>query len=84
MIRARNREEAYRKAVRIGSEGHPIKTKGGEWRFAGISTLLPVYERLEDGAEILWADRGPLSVKSIKKLVRSKRQLPAFDDTKQV
>lgn len=80
LIRARNREEAYRKAVRLGRDGHPSKTKGGQWRFAGISMLLPVYEDIEDGAEILWVDRGRMPVRSIKRLVKSKRELPVFDD----
>jgi hypothetical protein len=66
--------------MRLGKAGHPSKTKGGEWRFAGISMLLPIYEDIEDGAEILWDDRGRMPVRQIKKLVRSKRQLPVFDD----
>ena len=80
MIRARSRDEAFRKATRLGQAGHPSQTKDGEWRFAGISLLLPVYEDIEDGAEILWVDRGQMSVSSIKKLVRSKRELSVFDD----
>jgi uncharacterized protein DUF4288 len=53
LIRAKNREQAYRKALAYGRLGHPSKTEGGEWRFAGISTLLPAYEDIKDGAEIL-------------------------------
>src|SRR5258707_13220496 len=62
LVRANNREEAYRKALKLGRAGHPSKTKGGEWRFAGISMLLPVCEKIEDGAEVLWDDRGVLTV----------------------
>ena len=80
MLRAKSREEAYRKAIRLGRVGHPSKTRGGEWRFAGISMLLPVYDKIEDGVEILWTVRGRLPVKSIKKLVKTKSQLPVFDD----
>src|SRR5262245_35681180 len=58
LIRARSRDEAYRKAMSLGRAGHPSKSNGGEWRFAGISMLLPVYEDMEDGVEILWVDRG--------------------------
>jgi hypothetical protein len=79
LIRASSREDAYRKAIRLGRVGHPSKTKGGEWRFAGISMLLPVYENMEDGVEILWDDRGRMPMRRIKKLVRKKR-LPVFDD----
>ena len=80
LLRARNREEAYRKAMKLGRAGYPSKTRDGEWRFAGISMLLPVHEEIEDGAEILWKDRGRLSVKKIKSLTKSKRQLPVFKD----
>ncbi len=82
LIRAKNRQEAYHKAMKLGRAGHPSKTKGGEWRFAGISMLLPVYEDIEDGAEILWVDRGLLAVSKIKKLAKTKRQLPVFNDKK--
>ena len=34
----------------------------------------------EDGAEILWTDRGRMSAKRIKKLVKNKRQLAIFND----
>ena len=80
LIRAKSREEAYRKAMKLGRVGRPSKTRGGEWCFAGISMLLPVYEGIEDGVEILWTDRGRLPVKRIKSLVKTKNQLPVFDD----
>ena len=65
----------------MGRRGHPSRTQAGEWRFAGISRLLPIYDDLEDGAEIFWDDRGFISVSKIKKLVKSKRQLSVFDDS---
>ena len=80
LIRATTRDEAYKKAVRLCHSGHPSKTDGGEWRFAGISLLLPVYEKIEDGVEILWTDRGLMSGDRIEKLVKTKAQLPVFDD----
>ena len=80
LIRARNRDEAFRKAIRLGRDEFPSRTNGGEWRFVGISMLLPIYEDIEDGAEILWTDRGQMSVKRIKKLVKSKRELSVFND----
>ena len=83
LICSRNREQAYRKALKLGRLGHPSKTKEGEWRFAGISMLLPVYEEIEDGAEILWNDYGALPIRTIKKLVKTKRQLTVFDDREQ-
>jgi hypothetical protein len=66
--------------MKLGRDEHPSKTHGGEWRFAGISMLLPVHEKISDGAEILWTLRGRLPVKSIKRLVKNKNQLPVFND----
>jgi hypothetical protein len=80
IIKAKNRDEAYAKAMRLGRRGRPVKTSGGEWRFAGISLLLPIYEDFEDEAEILWTKRGQLSVGRIGRIVKSKRQLLVFDD----
>ena len=81
VVRAESRDEAYRKAVEFGQAGMPSKTKGGEWRFAGISMLLPIYDKIEDGSEILWKLRRLMPVARIKRRVKSKRQLPVFDDT---
>lgn len=83
LLRARSRGEAYRKAMKFGGAGMPSKTHGGEWRFVGISMLLPIYEELEDGSEILWEKDEVMSVARIKTLVKSKRQLPVFDDREQ-
>jgi hypothetical protein len=80
LMRARNREQAYKKAFRLAKAGMPSRTVGGQWRFAGISLLLPVHEELEDGAEILWTDHGTISAKKLKRLIKSKRDLRVFDD----
>lgn len=80
LIRAPNREAAHRRAMQLGRAEHPSKTHDGEWRFAGISMLSPVYEEIEDGVELLWKVRGRLPMERIRKLVKSRRQLPVFDD----
>jgi hypothetical protein len=80
LIRARDREQAHRKALRLAKDGMPSQTEGGEWRFAGISLLLPVYDELKDGAEILWTDRGTISGNKLKRLIKSKKDLSVFDD----
>lgn len=67
--------------MKMCGEGYPSETSGGEWRFAGISMLLPVCEEFEDGAEILWKDRVEMTVAKIQKLVKSKKELPVFDDS---
>jgi len=62
LVRAENLEEAYDKVVAIGLlETEPYKggPKGEvdvQWVFEGVIDLLPIYEELEDGAEIMWAE----------------------------
>lgn len=80
LIKARNREEAYRKAMRIAQAGMPSKTDSGELRFVGLSLLPPMYEPLEDGAEILWTDFGKISDARLKRMIKPKAKLAAFDD----
>lgn len=80
IIKAKDREEAYAKATRLGQEGNPRTTDGGRWKFLGIADLLPIYEELEDGAEISWNDLGYMSQSKAKRLVSKKRSLSVFDD----
>lgn len=42
--------------------------------------LLPVYEDIEDGAEVQWVDRGLMTLSKIKKLAKTKCRLSVFDD----
>lgn len=80
IIKARDRNEAYAKAMRLGKECSPSKTDRGEWRFMGIAQLLPIYEDLADGAELMWEDRGMLTQTRVRTLTKPKKQLPVFDD----
>ena len=45
------------------------------WIYLGVTDLLPVYETLRDGAEIMWTERSPRTVKTLRRLVKSKRTL---------
>lgn len=81
LVQAKDRDEAYRKAMEHGRAGHPSPTVDGEWRFAGITMLLPIYEPFADGAEVLWTDWEQVTVKRIQEVVKSKRELPVFDDS---
>lgn len=38
-----------------------------QWVFEGVTEVLPIYEELEDGAEIMWAERGPRKLRNIRK-----------------
>lgn len=77
LIRALSLEEAYKKGLTIarenakpykgGAEGVPV-----QWKLVGITDILPIYEQLEDGAEISWIERAPRKLKNLKQMVRPK------------
>jgi hypothetical protein len=75
LVKALTLEEAYEKVEKIGIE-HAEPYKGAEtgasvqWEYVGIIDLLPVYEELEDGSEIMWASNNPKKLKNIKSLVK--------------
>jgi len=88
LLKAKNREEAYRKLIALGS----IKTsecwdtftgRRGVWRFEGPRQLLPIYDKIDDGAEVLWTVHRNRPVRSIQSLVRTRKQLPVFDDSEE-
>ena len=84
LLKAKDREEAYRKAIKDGklSEGGESELNGrkGTWIFEGLTSLLPIYEELEDGAEILWVEHKNFAVKTVKNWVCKKKELEAFLD----
>lgn len=63
LVRAKDLDEAYDKTVHVGMQatgpykGGPAPGVDVEWLFEGVLDILPVYEAIEDGAEILWAER---------------------------
>lgn len=68
--------------VSEGSEGWDRETgRKGCWRFDGLTSLVAVYEEIEDGAEIIWREYQGKAVRSIQARVRTKQQLEAFDDS---
>ena len=87
LVQARTREQAWRKAMAFGrlgegSQGWNAKTgRKGAWHFEGLTSLLPIYDELEDGAEVLWQEHAGRSVRKIKGLVKRKRELSVFDDS---
>jgi Domain of unknown function (DUF4288) len=84
LIQAKNRDEAYRKAMTRGrrSEGSPaqINSRSGRWRFEGLISLLPIYEELRDGAEVRWKEHANVTVRKVKSWIRQKKELETFDD----
>jgi len=79
ILKAKNFNEAYKKANAVGKAnlGSPCVNSVGEkghWVFEGIADLLPVYEPIGDGCEILWQKiRGRLV--SIQSRIQSKGKL---------
>jgi uncharacterized protein (DUF924 family) len=86
LLQAEDREAAYDKAVRLARDGdNPFddgETDGrkGQWCYVGLSSLLPIYDELDDGVEVLWTDHGMLSFREAKRHVKNKHALEAFDD----
>jgi hypothetical protein len=87
LIKAKEREKAYKKAMdfrkrysgKWESYGNTRK-RPGRWVFQGLTSLLPIYDELDDGAEILWQVYSGKPVRKIKSLVKSKKQLECFID----
>ena len=88
LIKADSPEKAFDKAVKLGKEAE-YKFKNTdkiemEWIFVGIGELLPIYEDIEDGAELMWNDYGfisnrrtmrmPYKKKELMKLIKPKQQ----------
>jgi hypothetical protein len=86
LVQARTREQAYRKAAGIGrrSEGDeawiPRSGRKGAWRFEGLTSLLPVYDQIEDGVEVLWKQYENVAVRSVQSRVKQMRELDVFND----
>lgn len=77
LVRARNLDDAYEKGMAFALE-NTTPYKGGreavpvKWELLGITDVLPIYEKLKDGAEIMWAEHAPRKLKNLKKIVLSK------------
>jgi uncharacterized protein DUF4288 len=86
ILQAADREAAYEKAVKLASGaatefGNQKGDRTGRWVFEGLMSLLPIYEELEDGTEILWTEHENKTVAKVRSWVRQKHELEVFDDT---
>jgi hypothetical protein len=80
LIRADDPDKAYAKAIEHGKSSEDevtINEKTGFCKFKGIKKLVPVYEELEDGAEIEWREY-ELPPDELKALIPIKEELQAF------
>ena len=79
IVKAKSLGEAYDKVEAIGLE-HAETYEGGDeripvqWEYLGLTDLLPIYENLEDGAEVMWSPRHPRKLKNLMTLVRQKQE----------
>lgn len=85
LIKADSPEAAYEKALTFGESANRVfkNTDGVEVsvNFRGLRGLYPVYDRLEDGAELLYEVREGMSEEAIAKIVKPKEGLAAFSST---
>ena len=75
LVQASSIKEAFQKVAKFAQEeAKPYKGgKAGvpvQWVYEGITELLPIYEPLADGAEIMWAEHRPKKLKSLRALVK--------------
>jgi hypothetical protein len=79
LIKASTPDKAYDKAVQLGLSGNYTFKNSDKldmkWEFVGIGDILPIYEDLEDKAEVMWTDYGFISAKRSEKLTRTKKEL---------
>lgn len=79
LIKANSPEKAFEKAVQIGKEGEYTFTNTDkiimEWIFVGIADLIPIYDDIEDGAEIMWTDYGFISDRRTKRIPQTKEEI---------
>ena len=85
LIKASNRDEAYRKAIALGKVGRDSVCgaeggRQGHWIFEGLASLMPIYDKLEDGAEIMFEQATNIAVKTVKACVKQKKALECFQD----
>jgi hypothetical protein len=86
LIKADSPEKAFDKAVILGKEKNYkfINSEGIEMEsiFVGIGELLPIYEDIEDGAELMWNDYGYISNRRTMKMPYKKEELMKLIKTK--
>ncbi|MBV1930077.1 MAG: DUF4288 domain-containing protein, partial [Porticoccaceae bacterium] len=74
---AEDLDEAFDKIETIGIE-HAEPYEGGpdhipvQWEYLGVTEVFPIYEELEDGAEIMFTSRNPRKLKNLRGAVREK------------
>lgn len=82
LIKASSPEKAFDKAVKLGKENEfkfiNADKMEMEWMFVGIGDLLPIYEDIEDGSELMWTDYGFISNRRAMQMPYEKKELIAL------
>jgi hypothetical protein len=82
LVRADSPEEAYEKALRLGSEHETTylnqQGKRVQIVFRGLHNLTAVYEPLENGSELWYEETVGVSQKNLDSLVACKESLGVF------
>lgn len=87
ILQAPDRNAAYEKALALAArdegtfEDDTLKPRTWRWVVEGLTELVPLYEELEDGAEILWTEHSNRTVAKIRSWVKTKEMLDVFDDS---
>ena len=83
LIKASHPEEAYEKCLRFAYEDcEPYENEAGQMvklEFEGLTSLLPIYEALEDGAEIIWVEHTNKTAEQLRQMVKQKHELEIFE-----
>jgi hypothetical protein len=83
LVKARNAEEAYRKANMFGKECEDIymNTDGNRvsWKFAGVRELLEIYDKFDDGSEIAYSEGYAKNLKYLLNKIPPKEKLGVFE-----
>jgi hypothetical protein len=86
LIRADTISQAYDEAMALPeyvSDRDPSTLGGrkGRWVTLGVSELLPIYDPLEHGSEIMWTDHGTIDQEAAEKLPRTKAEIESEFDS---
>src|SRR5262245_28071302 len=80
IVKASDFDEAHSKVLQAAAkETNPYK--GGpegvevKWEFLGLTELLPIYEELEDGSEIMYQEHKATPLNQLQAMVKSKADL---------
>jgi hypothetical protein len=80
LVRAKTFDEAYAKVGAIG-KSNATRYRGGpsgvpvKWQYIGVTEVLPIYEKIEDGTEIAWAEHAPRTLRKLRARARTKEEL---------